>query len=78
MKPHACLPPLLAAFTLIQACRTTPEAAAPPPGFTAIFNGEDLAGWRGGDTFDHRQWLALPETDWNASNVEWTHDMREH
>src|ERR1039457_1224080 len=24
----------------------------PPPGFTALFNGKDLTGWRGGDTVD--------------------------
>ena len=40
----------------------SPLAAAtvkPPPGFTALFNGQDLAGWRGGETFDHRQLLAM-------------------
>ena len=29
-------------------------ANGPPPGFVALFNGKDLSGWRGGDTFDHR------------------------
>jgi len=52
--------------------------AAPPPGFTALFNGRDLAGWRGGDTFDHRQWLALPEAERSARSAEWTADMRMH
>ena len=26
----------------------------------ALFNGKDLTGWRGGDTFDHRKLLAMP------------------
>src|SRR5262245_66598245 len=26
----------------------------PPKGFVALYNGKDLTGWRGGDTFDHR------------------------
>ncbi|MEN9812618.1 MAG: hypothetical protein RL479_1304, partial [Verrucomicrobiota bacterium] len=29
-------------------------ASAPPAGFTALFNGRDLSGWRGGSTYDHR------------------------
>lgn len=49
-----------------------------PAGFTTLFNGTDLAGWRGGDTFDHRKWLAMPEADRAATNVEWTADMRKH
>ena len=53
-------------------------AAAPPPGFTPLFNGKDLAGWRGGDTFDHRKWLAMPEAERAAKNAEWTADMRKH
>src|SRR6185503_14636683 len=50
----------------------------PPAGFTALFNGTDLGGWRGGDTYDHRKWQALPETERNARNEEWTTDMRKH
>ncbi len=45
---------------------------------TSIFNGKDLTGWRGGDTFDHRQWLAMPEAERMAKNAEWTRDMRQH
>ena len=53
-------------------------AGEPPPGFVTLFNGKDLTGWRGGDTFDHRKWLALPETERAATNAEWTADMRKH
>ena len=51
---------------LIAATCCVAKAAAqtqPPPGFKALFNGKDLAGWRGGETFDHRKWLAMPEAE---------------
>src|SRR5438128_3377054 len=53
-------------------------ASEPPPGFVELFNGKDLSGWRGGDTFDHRKWLALPETERAATHAEWTADMQKH
>ena len=43
------------------------QQIATPAGFTALFNGTDFSGWRGGDTFDHRAWLAMPEAE--RSNV---------
>src|SRR5947199_1768761 len=49
-----------------------------PPGFTALFNGNDLSGWRGGDTFDHRAWLAMPEQERRTKSAEWTADMKKH
>lgn len=54
------------------------SAQQAPAGFTALFNGKDVAGWRGGDTFDHRKWLALPEAERTAKNAEWTADMKKH
>ncbi len=53
-------------------------AVNPPPGFTALYNGRDLTGWRGGDTYDHRQWLALPAAERAKMESEWTADMRQH
>lgn len=53
-------------------------ANEPPPGFVALFDGKDLSGWRGGDTFDHRKWLAMSEAERTAKNAEWTADMRKH
>ena len=50
----------------------------PPAGFTALFNGKDLAGWRGGDTFDHRKVLAASEPERAALLQKWTDDMRLH
>lgn len=49
----------------------------PPPGFTALFNGRDLAGWRGGDTFDHRKLLAMPAEERAAQIAKWTATMTE-
>ena len=47
-------------------------AAQPPPGFTSLFNGKDLSGWRGGDTFDHRALLAMSDADRAAKIAVWT------
>ncbi|HLX64518.1 MAG TPA: DUF1080 domain-containing protein [Planctomycetota bacterium] len=44
----------------------------PPPGFTALFNGKDLTGWRGGTTFDHRKLLAMPEDKRKEQIAKWT------
>lgn len=46
--------------------------AAPPAGFTSLFNGADLAGWRGGDTYDHRKLMALPADERDALVAKWT------
>ena len=50
----------------------------PPPGFTALFNGADLGGWRGGDTFDHRKLLAMPAAERAAQIAQWTESMKTH
>ncbi len=47
-------------------------AALPPPGFVALFNGRDLAGWRGGTTYDPRALLALPAPQRDALIAKWT------
>lgn len=57
---------------------TAGAAVSTPPGFKALFNGSDLAGWRGGDTLDHRKWLAMPEAARAAKDAEFTADMRKH
>src|SRR5687768_3892956 len=53
------------------------HAVPPPPGFIALFNGRDLAGWRGGTTFDHRVLLAMSEADRAAQIAKWTATMSE-
>jgi len=57
---------------------TSTRGLTPPAGFIALFNGQDLAGWRGGDTFDHRKLLDLP-ADARAAKIEaWNQSMRAH
>ncbi|HZJ16223.1 MAG TPA: DUF1080 domain-containing protein, partial [Chthoniobacteraceae bacterium] len=69
--------PTLPLFALTLAA-TALAQEAPPAGFTALFNGKDLTGWRGGDTFDHRKLLEMPEDQRVAKIAEWTKTMREH
>ncbi len=43
--------------------------------YVSLFNGTDLTGWRGGDTYDHRKLLALPD-DKRAEQIEkWNKSM---
>lgn len=53
-------------------------AVKAPPGFTPLFNGKDLAGWRGGDTFDHRKLLAMPSDKRAEQIAKWTDAMKGH
>lgn len=53
-------------------------APTPPDGFTALFNGKDLTGWRGGDTFDHRALLAMPAEKREAQIAKWNENFKPH
>jgi hypothetical protein len=75
----------LLSLTLLTATSlTTPAlclrtaAATPPPGFTALFNGRDLTGWRGGDTFDPRKLAAMPAEKRAEQIAKWTQTMQAH
>jgi hypothetical protein len=57
---------------------TLAQAAEPPSDFSALFNGRDLSGWRGGDTKDHRWLMSLSEEERAKTLAEWTHDLRTH
>lgn len=70
MKPTF---PLLLAL-LLSLC----SAATPPAGFVALYNGRDLSGWRGGDTFDHRNWLQLSDSARAEKDAAWTAGLRAH
>jgi hypothetical protein len=65
------LPLLLAAVSLA-------AAPTPPAGFTALYNGANLDGWRGGDTSDHRAYLALSPEKRAERDKAWTEDMLKH
>src|SRR5580658_7999484 len=51
----------------------------PPDGFTNLFNGKDLAGWRGrqADYSPHEEAL-LPHDELAAKQAEWNLDMEKH
>lgn len=49
-----------------------------PAGFSALYNGHDLTGWRGGETFDPRKWAAMSVDDRTAKEAAWTADLRQH
>jgi len=69
---------ILASFSLTLISAGVARAQTPPPGFTPLFNGQDLAGWRGGDTFDHRKLLAMPAEKRAEQIAKWTQSMRQH
>jgi hypothetical protein len=50
----------------------------PPPGFYPLFNGRDLTGWRGGDTFDPRKLAAMPTEERAKKIADWTSTMKQH
>ena len=66
-------------LSLVPSLLTGPAAAqgAPPPGFIALFNGRDLTGFRGGDTYDHRKLLALSPEERAQQIAKWTASMLE-
>ena len=54
------LPLAIAALALVfPTPKASAQATTPPPGFTALFNGKDLAGWFGWGTRDPRDLLAM-------------------
>ena len=77
MKKISCSKTLLGAMAFTGLVWSA-AAVTPPAGFTALFNGKDLAGWRGGDTFDHRKYLALPDDQRAEQDAKWIADMRAH
>ncbi len=70
-------PACLFLFTALLASRTL-ATATPPAGFAALYNGKDLSGWRGGDTFDPRKYAAMPEAARAKQDADWTADMQKH
>ena len=53
------------------------HADNPPAGFASLI-GKDLSGWRGGDTYDHRKILEMPEDKRAEFLKKWTDDMLQH
>lgn len=59
------------------AVRST-NAADPPPGYTAIFNGKDLSGWHGMPGTNPDELDAMSPEDRKAKIDEWTKDAAAH
>src|SRR5262249_36925894 len=79
VAPAVLLPAVfLAVGCATSTTKSTAATKSTTTRFTPLFNGTDLSGWRGGDTYDHRKWLALPPEERAAKNAEWTSDMRQH
>ncbi|WP_435020899.1 3-keto-disaccharide hydrolase [Tundrisphaera sp. TA3] len=58
---------------------TAAEPNQPPSGFTALFNGKDMAGWHGRQRdLDPRKFAAMPEDVRAKKLAEWDEDARKH
>ena len=69
----------LAAFVVAAFSFAGPvRAVEPPKGFTALFNGTDLAGWHGMPHFDPYKLAAMPEADRKTQIEKWTADAKKH
>ena len=66
------LTPAIAMLLAICLQRHLPAAEnnQPPKGFTALFNGKDLAGWKGGSTADPRKITPCIDLIFIAKNLE--------
>ena len=50
----------------------------PPQGFTALFDGKDMAGWHGMPHFDPRELAKMEPAKREAQIAEWTTDAKKH
>ena len=71
-SPIRCLVATALASLVLNVSVPTAQAAQPPAGFKALFNGKDLTGWRGGTTFDHRKLLAMTPEKRAEQIKKWT------
>jgi hypothetical protein len=64
---------------LLTACSSLRRATdQPPPGFTALFNGKDLAGWWGAETEDPRKYMALSPEEYKTKHDSSLEDIQKH
>jgi hypothetical protein len=74
-----CLGLLLAApFTAASAAEPAAALNVPPEGFVALFNGNDLAGWRGGGTENPAKRLELSTEDRERQDKASIEDIHKH
>src|SRR5437867_7081924 len=66
------------ALVFVASRQSASAAEQPPAGFTALFNGQDLAGWWGADTEDPRKYMALPPEQFKEKHDNSLEDIRQH
>jgi 3-keto-disaccharide hydrolase len=70
---------ILAASSLLPAFPQERPLNQPPAGFTALFNGKDLSGWRGRQpNYDPRAEAALPKDELAAKQAQWNAERDQH
>ncbi len=78
MTHHRLNSVLLLALALIALPGCAAVKAAPPRGFTALWNGKDLAGWWGASTEDPRKYIALQPEEFQKKHDASLADIRRH
>src|SRR2546429_5239318 len=69
---------LIGAVLLFAAVPADADEPKPPQGFTALFNGKDLAGWHGMPHFDPYKLEALSAEERKKQLAAWTEDAKKH
>ena len=75
--------PAFLAFGLVSMLATPTVSARqdtvkPPEGFTALFNGADLAGWHGMPTYSTVKLADMPETERAPLLAKWLGEVKQH
>ena len=81
MKPQILPGLLLLLAPALFGCHTPTKPAAintPPAGFSALFNGTDLANWWGATTEDPRKYMALPADKFQQKHDASLADIQQH
>ena len=75
-RRHTSAIVLALALAALPGCATV--NTAPPQGFTALWNGNDLSGWWGASTEDPRKYLALQPEEFQKKHDASLADVRRH
>ena len=70
--------PIIVSALLVLTSHGQAAETQPPQGFTALFNGKDLAGWHGRPHIDPSKWAALPEAERQAKLETWKAGAKKH
>src|SRR5262245_8252886 len=83
MTRHVTLSVLLVGISLSLVCggcasHSKVSKSSGPPGFTAVFNNKDLAGWWGAETEDPRKYMALSPEEFKQKHDASLDDINKH